>query len=509
MNVLRSLSYRYSPKSIRLNLRAKFTLLVILPAALILSFFVIYDYTDHRAGMMKNLSIMASYNGQLIVESLQSSMQASNFTGMQSIIDTVGQNPRFKSIYLMDLSGKVIFSPEKINAGDQLNSNDRTCMPCHSLAAGSRPSGIVITGADGRQYFRSMVPILNGPGCSQCHDPQKSTIGVMLTDISVAPFDAALKRDLDENLLIGGGSILLTTVIVNLGLNQLVIRRLKRVAEALSSFGRGSRDLILSSNSQDEIGRLEGDFNQMQQRIKLEESSTRHLSAELSRQADQREALLRQLITAQEDERVRVARDLHDELGQALSGLALHTQGIEHLIKKDPERAIKQLATIRGVVEKTTEQIHELILTLRPSALDDLGLVPALRAHGEGLFKDSNITFDLDSSRLGERLPSAIETALYRTCQEALSNIVKHSGAKQVSIRLARQDGYFEGEIIDNGHGFDLNNPADAGRRSRRLGLLGMQERIHQCGGSMEIQSVIGTGTCIKIRIPLSNGSHE
>jgi signal transduction histidine kinase len=314
---------------------------------------------------------------------------------------------------------------------------------------------------------------------------------------------------LRQNLLLGISTILISAILANLVMRRLVTRRLERVANALAGFGGGNRNLRLTTSSFDEIGRLEADFNEMGQRIQEEESENEALSEDLRRQTTQQQELLKRLITAQEDERKRVARELHDELGQSLSALSLHSEVIGKFIHSDPERALEQLYLTRELINKTTDQMYELILALRPSVLDDLGLVAALRSHAERLFNGSGIAFKLDSSGLVKRLPPSIETALYRIFQEALSNVVRHSGADQVKVTLAQRDSFFEGEIADNGHGFD---PEIIGREANSphgLGLLGMQERVAQCGGSMELVSHKGKGTCIHIRIPLVKEDYE
>jgi signal transduction histidine kinase len=354
-----------------------------------------------------------------------------------------------------------------------------------------------------------MHPIENNPECSQCHDPGQRLLGLLLTDISMAPFEAAFVADLRENLLLGVSTILISAVLAYLVMGSLVIRRLQRVANALAGFGSGHRDLRLNTSSFDEIGRLEVDFNEMGQRIQVEESENRALSEDLHRQTTQQQELLKRLITAQEDERKRVARELHDELGQSLSGLSLHSEVIGKFIHSDPERALEQLSLIRQLIKNTTQQMYELILALRPSVLDDLGLAAALRSHAERLFDGSGITFRLDSSGLVKRLPPSIEIALYRIFQEALSNIVRHSGADQVTITLARRDGVFEGEIVDNGHGFNPENSYSDADSPHGLGLMGMQERVMQCGGSMDISSRLGEGTRIQVHIPLAEADDE
>jgi signal transduction histidine kinase len=284
---------------------------------------------------------------------------------------------------------------------------------------------------------------------------------------------------------------------------------LERIAEALDSFGSGKHKLRLHTSSFDEIGQLEVDFNEMGQRIQAEEAENQAFSEDLRHLATQQQELLKRLITAQEDERKRMARELHDELGQSLSGMALHSEVLAQFIISDPKRALEQVSLTRELIGKTTQQMYELILALRPSVLDDLGLAAALRSHAERVLTGNGITFKLDATGLSKRLPASIETELYRIYQEALSNVVRHSRADQVKITLAQRDGVFEGEIEDNGRGF---TPEDIYREvdhPHGLGLLGMQERLFLCGGSMHIISREGEGTRIQIIIPLAEAEDE
>jgi signal transduction histidine kinase len=501
--VIKRFLKRLFPNSIDRSLRAKVTLGIIIPMVLMLCIFTFFEYTHHRSVLLNNLSVLASYNGQLIEETLRHSMLVSDFAEVQRTLDTVGKNENFRVVYLLDASGRVIFAPNEAGIGIQLDNRKPTCQPCHKLPPNERPSGVVVSEDDGQRVFRSMNPIENSPDCSQCHDPQQRLIGLLLTDISVAPFEAAFVADLRENLLFGVSTILISAIIANLVMGRLVIRRLERVADALTGFGSGKRNLRLTTSSFDEIGQLEVDFNAMGQQIQAEELENRALSEDLRRQTTQQQELLKRLITAQEDERKRVARELHDELGQSLSGLALHSEVMGKFIHSDPERAFEQLSLTRELIHKTTQQMYELILALRPSVLDDLGLAAALRFHAERVFNGSGITFKLDLSGLAKRLPPSIETALYRIFQEALSNIVRHSGADQVKITLAQRDSFFEGEIVDNGHGFNPEIIEREANSPHGLGLLGMQERVAQCGGQLEIISKPGSGTLIRVRFPI------
>jgi signal transduction histidine kinase len=497
------------PNSIDRSLRAKVTLGIIFPMALMLCIFTFFEYTHHRLVLLNNLSSLASYNGQLIEQTLRHSMLSSDFAEVQTTLDAVGSAGIFRVVYLLDTSGKVIFAPNGAGIGIQLNNRNPTCQPCHKLPPNERPSGVVVSEDDGERVFRSMHPIENSPACAQCHDPQQRLLGLLLTDIAVAPFEAAFVADMRENLLWGLSSILISAIFAYLVMGRLIIHRLERVANALADFGSGKRNLRLITGSFDEIGQLEVDFNEMGQRIQVEESENQALSEDLRRQTTQQQELLKRLITAQEDERKRVARELHDELGQSLSGLALHSEVTGKFIHSDPKRALEQLSLTRELIRNTTQQMYELILALRPSALDDLGLAAALRSHAERVLDGSGIAFKLDSSSLNKRLPPSIETALYRIFQEALSNIVRHSGADQVKITLALHDSVFEGEIVDNGHGFDPEKVDWNANSPHGLGLLGMRERVAQCGGSIDIISREGEGAHIRIHIPLAKADYE
>ena len=233
------------------------------------------------------------------------------------------------------------------------------------------------------------------------------------------------------------------------------------------------------------------------------------LAADLRSLAAQQQELLKRLITAQEEERRRVARDLHDGLGQDLAGLAFGLEAVERLWAAEPDQAHSRLWELRTGIAETTNRLYEMILTLRPSVLDDLGLAPALRVQAEQALKEAGIQFELDADDLKRRLPPEVETALFRTFQEALCNVARHAGASHVRMSLAACDGEFEGEIVDDGRGFDPQTIRPDGHSGRGLGLLGMQERVAQCGGTLEIVSRPGAGARLRIKIPLPEAASD
>lgn len=496
---------RLSSTVLSRSLRAKVTLGVVLPLVLILGAFTAIVYARHRQAALDNLSFLAAQIGSVIENSLQHQMLVKNPEGLQHMLDAIGENKQIQSVYLLDTSGRVVFAPGAVGVGRQLDNRDPACQPCHRLPPAERPGSVVVSLPGGQRVFRSMNPIENRPECFGCHDPGQRLNGLLLTDISMAPLEGPLAADLRENILWWAGTILVTVIVVNLAMSRLVIRRLERVAQTLTRFGRGQLDLRLPTEGPDEIGQLARAFNEMGRRIQSEEAENRGLSEDLRRQGVQRQELLKRLIMAQEQERQRVARDLHDDLGQDLAGLAVHLEAVERLWADQPDRAHAQLRQIRALIAQITQRAYDLILALRPSALDDLGLAPALRTHAERTLKDTEVKFELESRDLPGRLPPEVETALFRTFQEALNNVVRHAEAHRVRMSLAARNGAFEGEITDDGRGFDPLEVQANGHGPRGLGLLGMHERVAQCGGTLEILSGPAAGTRIRIRIPLAD----
>ena len=203
---------------------------------------------------------------------------------------------------------------------------------------------------------------------------------------------------------------------------------------------------------------------------------------------------LRRVVSAQELERQRLARELHDETGQALTSILLGLKSVEDA--KSATEASAAAAELRELVVTTLQDVRRLAVELRPKALDDFGLVSALERLVETFSEQTGIQVDLEP-RLGEeRLSPDVETTLYRITQEALTNVVKHAQAKRVSIVLTRRSGSVAAVIEDDGRGFS------AGSEGNGLGLLGMRERITLVGGRLDVDSSPGSGTTLSIEVP-------
>jgi two-component system sensor histidine kinase UhpB len=208
-----------------------------------------------------------------------------------------------------------------------------------------------------------------------------------------------------------------------------------------------------------------------------------------------------QIINAQEQERQRIARELHDETSQVLTSLLISLAVLEESIESPEAR--ERIADTRALAHSTLRAIRTLSIDLRPSALDDLGLLPALRWYVKEYQKKCAIEVDFHSSGLKERLPAEMETALYRIVQECLTNTARHSNAKKVFVELRETGDAVNATIKDDGHGFDydalLKNPG----QERGLGLAGMHERAVLLDGTLAIATEPGKGTAVKVSIPL------
>jgi len=495
--------------TINSSLRLKVTLGILGPLLIILGILTVVEYRRLENLMLNNLSRLASQSGQVIEDNLRQQMIATDFVAMQKLLDSIGESGDFRALYLMDTSGEVIFAPHGRNVGLRLSSQSPGCRACHELPTIAREDSVVVTNETGERVFRSMNPIENSPECNTCHDPSQRLIGLLLIDISTASLESSLAGGLRQNLIWWGAIILAVIVVVNLALRFLVLNRLQNFSSGIQKLGVGDLPPRINDAQQDEIGSLANAFNEMTNRIETREAENQTLSDNLRRQSDQRGELLGRLIRAQEDERKRIARELHDDLGQVLSGLALQIETIRRTISSEPIQAGIQLDQAKKLVAHASQQMYNLILALRPSILDDLGLAAAIRNYAEQILGSMGITYEVDDSRLSERLPPEVVISLYRTFQEAINNIARHSKASKVFIHLEKSDDVFTGEITDNGQGFDMTAIQLDGVSPRGLGLLGMQERVTQCGGQLKTVTSPGKGTTLIIQIPLQDKSHD
>jgi two-component system, NarL family, sensor histidine kinase UhpB len=222
--------------------------------------------------------------------------------------------------------------------------------------------------------------------------------------------------------------------------------------------------------------------------------------------------LLRRIAEAQEKEQRRIARELHDQVGQTVTGLALGLKGLERKLTAGEvgEAARQHVQWLQTLTNEIGRDIHRAASDLRPAALDDLGLPKALTALASDWSARYDVAVDVHASGLDDRLTSEVETLVYRIVQEAMTNVLKHAAAQNLSIVLERRGDRLRVVIEDDGRGFDpqadetkISNPEDESRRPK-LGLSSIRERLALVGGSMRLESQLGAGTALFIQVPLT-----
>lgn len=228
---------------------------------------------------------------------------------------------------------------------------------------------------------------------------------------------------------------------------------------------------------------------------------------ERMRAADQLRQYAQQLMHAQEQERARIARELHDEIGQALALVKMNVRSVHDIT--DTTSVSPRLAQSLGIIEETLQRVRRLALDLRPSMLDDLGLVATLQWYIERQVEwgewDISIHADLDPD---DRLPLDLETACFRVAQEALTNIARHAQATTIGIDVWQDSNSLHMQIRDNGIGFDVQASQERAARGLSVGLLGMRERVALAGGELTIHSAPNQGTLLWVQLPYTPKSH-
>jgi len=346
------------------------------------------------------------------------------------------------------------------------------------------PSVVAVSSPSGERLYDVAVPIrMRG-----------LPVGAIRLGISGAGVDRTLRQ-----LALQVFAVLFVLMLVGIGsiwrFSRRMAQPIRRLRDVAQSVQAGDLTQRVAVDRVDEVGQLASAFNAMT--AELERSR-----AELERKEEMRARLLEQVITAQEDERKRIARELHDETSQALTSLMVGLKVLEE--RPELVEARETLADLRALTGKTLDAVHNLALQLRPSVLDDLGLVPAVdrlvaefhRTHGIPMAFETNL-------RTAPRLPASLETALYRIAQEALTNVARHARAHSASLLLEARRGSVTLIVEDDGRGFDVARCMNEARDDRCLGLFGMRERATLLGGGLTIESTPGSGTTVFVEVPL------
>jgi PAS domain S-box-containing protein len=242
--------------------------------------------------------------------------------------------------------------------------------------------------------------------------------------------------------------------------------------------------------------------------LKKSERYASQLLAEALQLQKQLQHMSHQVLQAQEEERKRISRELHDEIGQVLTAVNLHLAALKKEAAPNSKDLKRKIAHTQRLVEKSVNIVHQFAAQLRPATLDDLGLIPALHSHVKDFAKRTGLSVHFTSFTRGrtELLDSNKRTVLYRVAQEALVNVAKHAQASLVTVSIRKLRGVIRMEVQDNGKSFEVRGVLST-KRTKGLGLLGMRERVEMVGGRFAVESLPGKGTTIRAEIPISNGT--
>ncbi|MBW8012608.1 MAG: HAMP domain-containing protein [Chloroflexi bacterium] len=349
-------------------------------------------------------------------------------------------------------------------------------MEVNSVEPGNIQNTEVIQTADGLVWDVA-VPVFDG---------RAGTARVGISDQTVRQTQSSLTLTLILTIL----GVLAVSLLAATFLTWILTRPILGLVNATQLIAQGDFTPRVRRWANDEIGDLAEAFN--------------HMADELGRMDElrlEREQLRRQLIEgviiAQEDERRRISRELHDSTSQSLTSMMVGLKALEE--KSTGQELHSQLDDLRKLLGQTLDNVHSLAVQLRPAVLDDLGLEAALDRFINEWHNRHNIPIDITVFLGAERLPGSVETAIYRIVQEALTNVARHSEAESVSVLVERRNGEAVAVIEDDGRGFDAEKASQEGK----LGLLGMRERAILLGGRFTIESAIGKGSSIFVNIPI------
>jgi signal transduction histidine kinase len=368
--------------------------------------------------------------------------------------------------------------------------------------------------------------------CQECHNRGGVEEGpdelLTFVPLASAPWALAVRQASDEALPTRGAiawKVVLAVLLLQIALTgafawgaaRSVTQPVAVLTREAERIARGDLTAAIPALGSDEVGRLGASLERMRASLREMVDHVERVNEQLERRVEERtreleEAnarlkerevargeVLRKVITAQEDERKRIARELHDETTQSLAVLIM---GIEAAGEALRGGKVPHLDEVKAVAVRTLEDVHRLILDLRPSVLDDLGLLSAIRWYADRALGSRGISVRCEFGEMDRRIPPEMETALFRMCQEAMSNVARHAQATAALVQVGIEEGAVHIEIEDDGRGFDLE--AAQKREGRRpWGLLGIRERADILGGTATIESAPGQGTRVVVHIPL------
>jgi two-component system sensor histidine kinase DegS len=280
----------------------------------------------------------------------------------------------------------------------------------------------------------------------------------------------------------------------NVQLQQLNEALRERTVELAATNRQLQREIVQRQAVEVALKQSQQHYDRLLKQSRLMQEQLRHLS--------------HRLLMAQEEERKQISRELHDEIAQTLTGINVHLATLTKEAAVNTNDLRKKITRTQRLVEQSVNIVHRFARDLRPTVLDDLGLIPALHSHMKDFAKRTGIHVRFRAAAEVEQLNSAKRTVLYRVAQAALANIAQHAQAGRVNVSIEKLQDTARMEIHDDGRGFEVERVLFA-KRFKRLGLLGMRERVEMVGGSFSVASAPGKGTTVRAQIPVGNGNRK
>jgi signal transduction histidine kinase len=327
------------------------------------------------------------------------------------------------------------------------------------------------------------------------------------------PVDAALalQSQLRDRLLVAIVLGFAATLAVAWMTTRRVVKPTEQLTAAATRMARGDLASPIETSARDEIGELAKSLDLMREHLlaarAADEATNQVLESRVAQRTARLGEVLRRTISAQEEERRRLARELHDETAQTLAALSIMLDRARDSLDDRPWQAAAHVREAKAVATRLLDETRRLILGLRPLVLDDMGLVPAVRWQCEATLGDGGLEATVDDRLGAMRLPRHVEVALFRIIQEAVTNVARHADARHVGITLSRDDDTVTVVVADDGRGFEVRRTAGIAGRFDSVGLSGMAERVALLDGSIQVRSAPGAGTTIEVTVPLSEVS--
>jgi signal transduction histidine kinase len=360
--------------------------------------------------------------------------------------------------------------------------------------------------------------LLHEPGPGNRFEPHVMAV----VPLAASPFYVVLEQPVDvalalplqlrERLLLTSGIGFLAALLVAWITTRRVVKPTEQLTAAAERMAQGDLASPIHVAAQDEISKLATSLEAMRQRLQAAYEATERTNRELESRVAERTArlgqVLRQTISAQEEERRRLARELHDETAQTLAALSIALDRARDGLDGAAGGTRQHILEAKEIATRLLAETRRLILGLRPSVLDDMGLIAAIRWYCEAYLGDGLVEVTVEGEQPPSRLPGHIEVTLFRIAQEAINNVAKHADARHVRVGLSFGGDTVTVSVADDGKGFDVERALGGqGHGLESVGLLGMQERVNLLNGSMEIRSSVGGGTVIVVQAPVSEGA--